>query len=158
MGGNTHEQGEADTMRALVVYRTTHGSARTIAEHIAAGLARRMPVDLADVTNAPSCTAGVDLLVVGTDPGHHDDLHHWLNTLHKGPGPVRAATFDTRADTNPSAARTVEHHLRSTGFHLTEPTRSFHLRRPGGPLRSGETDRARRWAEHLAAGLPALTR
>jgi flavodoxin len=155
-------------MRALVVYESASESTGTIAEHIAAGLARWMDVDLAEVANAPNCIGEhVELLVVGGCAHPHSPSHpttrtaapdrglrEWLNTIHKGLGPVHAAAFDTSsANTPDSAARTAENHLRRNGFHITEPARTFHAEQPNGPLRPAEAQRAQRWAERLGAKL-----
>ncbi|MGP4016064.1 flavodoxin family protein [Saccharopolyspora sp. 5N708] len=150
-------------MRALVVYESTPGNTETIAEHIAAGLARWMEVDLAEVTSAPTCIGEhAGLLVVGGptsafDPNHpatEHGLRNWLNTIHKGLNPVHAATFDTRTENTPGlATHTAEKHLRRAGFHIiTEPANSFYLDTTGTP-RPAEPQRAGRWAEHLAAKL-----
>ncbi|MBB5158219.1 flavodoxin family protein [Saccharopolyspora phatthalungensis] len=185
MGGDTAEARGTAIMRALVVYESIFDNTAAIAEHVATGLARWMDVDLAKVSDAPTCIGDhVGLLVVGgpthpsgpnrrtprkaavpapRGPGSadHHGLHEWLNSIHKGLGLVHAAAFDTRTEnpnTPASAARTVEEILRSNGFHLTEPTHTFHLEHPAGPLQPAEAQRAQHWAEHLAAKLATHSR
>jgi hypothetical protein len=160
-------------MRALVVYESASDNTETIAEHIAVGLARWMDVDLAEVANAPNCIGEhVELLVVG-GPTHalslsrrttrnavhtvvapDRGLREWLNTIHKGLGPVHAAAFDTSSPDAPdSTARTAENHLRRNGFHITEPAGTFYAEQPDGPLHPAEAQRAELWAERLGAKL-----
>ncbi|WP_201776640.1 flavodoxin family protein [Allosalinactinospora lopnorensis] len=53
-------------MRALVVYESMFGNAETVAEEIAAGVATRLGVDVAEVSSAPRSLGGdVGLLIVG---------------------------------------------------------------------------------------------
>jgi hypothetical protein len=41
--------------------------------------------------------------------------------------------------------------MRSSGYRLAAPPESFYVHSATGPLRPGETDRARRWGEALGA-------
>jgi hypothetical protein len=114
-------------MRALIVYETMYGSTRTVAEHIALGLADRFDATLVPVAEATSeLVADADLLVCGgpthahglsrpgtrrmaVDGARKDQslevvpgaagpgLREWTESLERREG-VIAAAFDTRID------------------------------------------------------------
>lgn len=88
-------------------------------------------------------------------------IREWLETLRGGSTTVAAAAFDTRIK-GPgllwgSAAKGADKHLRGLGFRVVGGPESFLIEGPTGPLFdrlvAGETDRARRWGEALAAEL-----
>ena len=164
--------------RALVVYESVFGDAKTIALAIAEGLATRLPVDVADARDAPAeVSPEVRLLVVGgpnhafgmpretTREGAIRDygaeipdtgagLHEWLDSVHL-PRVINAAAYDTRMD-HPKlvtrfdhAARTEEKLLRGLGATLAAPAEHFFVVDATGPLVDGEEDRARRWGRAL---------
>src|SRR6476661_58109 len=63
-----HDRG----MRALIVYETMYGSTRTIAEHIALGLADRFEATLVPVADATTdLAAAADLVVCGAPTHAH---------------------------------------------------------------------------------------
>jgi len=81
-----HDQG----MRALIVYETMYGGTRTIAEHIALGLADRFEATLVPVAEATKDLAtGADLVVCGA-PTHAHGLPR--------PGTRRVAVDGARRD------------------------------------------------------------
>lgn len=164
--------------RALVVYESIFGDAKTIALAIAEGLATRLPVDVVEARDAPAqVSTDVRMLVVGgpnhafgmpkeatregaiTDygadiPDTSFGLHEWLDTVQL-PRVMNAAAFDTRIDrpklvtTFDHAAKTEEKLLRGLGATLAAPAEHFFVVDAKGPLADGEEDRARRWGRAL---------
>lgn len=128
----------------------------------------------------PPSLDGVDLLVVGAPTHVHGmssamsrrsaleqkgeegpqrrGVRGWLRELPEVEG-CRAAAFDTRIDKSVvlvgSAARGIAKRLSRHGFELVAPARSFFVRDSEGPLEDGELERARRWAQQVAAEVPA---
>jgi flavodoxin len=166
--------------RALVVYESLFGDARTIAEAIADGLAPTLPADVVAAADAPAeIGPDVTLLVVG-GPNHafgmprpstregavkqygaeiadsHAGLHEWLVALRLPAGGVAAAAFDTRGGGHPvltkldHAARTEEKLLSTAGARVVAPAEHFFVVDAQGPLVDGEEDRARAWGQTLA--------
>src|SRR3954447_8358402 len=106
--------------RAVVVYESLFGDARTIAHAIADGLSAAVPVDVLSAADAPAeIGSDVGLLVVG-GPNHAlgmprpstregavkqfgaeipdtgAGLHEWLETVQLSSDGLLAAAFDTR--------------------------------------------------------------
>ncbi len=168
-------------MRALVVYESMFGNTREIAAAIADGLRTTAEVDVVEVGAAPlRPPADVDLLVVGgpthafgmSRPTTRQDagkqageqplvsrgigIREWLEALDRPARTVRAAAFDTRVRPPRlpgSAARAADRRLRHAGLLIVSPPESFWVAGTPGPLRDGETDRARTWAAGLAGSL-----
>jgi hypothetical protein len=163
-------------MRALVIYESMFGNTQLIADAVADGLSRHLPVKVLEVGGAPTTIDDdVALLVVGgpthafgmSRPRTRQDaarqatdglvsrgigLREWLTTL-EAPGQLAAAAFDTRV-AKPrlpgSAARAAEKQLRRRLRHpALMPGESFYVEGTLGPLLEGETERARRWGETL---------
>jgi len=165
--------------RALVVYESLFGDARTIAYAIADGLASAMPVDVVAAADAPSEFADdVRLLVVG-GPNHAfgmprrstregavkqygadiadtgTGLHEWLEAVRVDRPGTPAAAFDTRIGGHPvlvrmdRAARTEEKILRALGAAVVAPAEHFFVADAKGPLVEGEEERARGWGRTL---------
>jgi hypothetical protein len=166
--------------RALVVYESLFGDARTIAHAIADGLSPTVPVDVLPATDAPArIGTDVGLLVVGgpthalgmprpstregavrqfgadiPDPGA--GLHEWLEAVRAPGRGIPAAAFDTRSSGHPlltrmdHAARTEEKLLGRLGARVVAPAEHFYVADTKGPLVDGEEDRARRWGQTLA--------
>lgn len=163
-------------MKALIVVESMFGNTRTVAEAVADGVRKRMPVDLVSPAEAPAPLLDlVDLLVVGgpthafsmtrvntredavrqgapavaTEPGIRD----WIDRLHAGPHSETVATFDTRVATvrhlPGSAAKAAAKAMRGRGYR-TVARESFYVEDVGGPLLEGEVTRAREWGERLA--------
>ena len=167
-------------IRALVVFESVFGDARTIAHAIADGLSARVPVDVIAAAEAPTeIGPDVRLLVVG-GPNHgfsmprpstregavaqhgariadtSRGLREWLDAVRVGGSGTLAAAFDTRSD-HPKlvvrmdhAARTEEKLLRGHGLTIVAPAEHFFVTGATGPLAEGEEDRARRWGAALA--------
>lgn len=165
-------------MRAVVVYESTYGNTRHVAEAVAEGLG-----DAADVTVVAVSDAGgvpitdADLVVVGAPTHVHDDpqgvagtsasddlvlepgvtvsgVRQWLSSLRRTSG--KAATFDTRVKglsviTEPASDRLASL-LTDSGFQLVGGGESF-LVDDGARLLPGEEDRARQWGNNLARSL-----
>jgi hypothetical protein len=166
--------------RALVVYESVFGDARTIAQAIADGLAASIPADVVPAADAPGAIdPDVVLLVVG-GPNHAfgmprpatresavkqygadipdtgTGLHEWLERLRSPGERIFAAAFDTRGSDHPMlskmdhAARTEEKLLGGLGAKLVAPAEHFFVTAPKGPLAEGEEGRARTWGASLA--------
>ncbi len=171
--------------RALVVYESLFGDARTIAQAVAAGLAEFLPADVVAATAAPAeIGPEVVLLVVGgpnhafgmpspttrgsavTDhgavvPDTRTGLREWLEAV-RAPAPgLRAAAFDTRVAGHrvltrmDHASRTEEKLLARLGAEVVAPAEHFSVAGTTGPLADGEEQRARRWGRSLAQRLPS---
>jgi len=165
-------------MRALVVFETSYGNTRQVAEMIREGLGETMDVDVrsADDTR-PIVLADYQLVVVGgpthalgmstpesraqaqnrkpVDADSTGGLRDWLSRL--GPEYAGAvAAFDTRSGRHRtwpgSASRAVAKELRRVGIRLLD-RRSFLVSTAKGPLRDGELYQARLWATGLAVQL-----
>ncbi|MBW6456201.1 MAG: flavodoxin domain-containing protein [Trueperaceae bacterium] len=155
-------------MTSLVVFESFFGNtevvARAIAEALeAGGHARALRVSELEKHHLD----GVQLLVVGSatrafrpSPG----TQAWLRTLPPGKlDGVRVAAFDTRVDVEKVgnrfltfmvrlfgyAAEPIEKALARAGGEVAGPATGFIVEDKQGPLREGETDRARAWARAL---------
>jgi hypothetical protein len=172
-------------MRALIVYETLFGNAKSVAEAIGVGLRTGAEVDVIDVRSAPETIGDVDLLVVGgpthqlgiTRPGSRRQaetqyeeappaaetgLREWIGGL-RVPAGTAVAVFDTRLN-HPSVLRLLDHAARTTGrmlerrgAHAIAPPQRFLVDAATGPLLPHEVDRAREWGQTLLtlAGSPA---
>lgn len=165
-------------MKALIVVESMFGNSRKVAEAVAEGLRGRAEVEIVAPADAHApLTELVDLLVVGgpthafsmTRASTRDDavrqgaptataavgIREWIDRLHAGPHSEMVATFDTRVGKvrhlPGSAAKAAAKAMRRLGYHTVVPPESFYVADVAGPLLDGELDRARRWAEQLAA-------
>jgi hypothetical protein len=166
--------------RAMVVYESLFGDARTIAHAIADGLSPAVPVVVLPATDAPAeIGSDIGLLVVG-GPNHAlgmprpstregavkqfgvdipdtgAGLHEWLEAVRMADREILAVAFDTRGSGHPMltrmdhAARTEEKLLGKLGARVVAPAEHFYVADTKGPLVDGEEDRARRWGRTLA--------
>jgi hypothetical protein len=166
--------------RALVVYESVFGDARTIAQAIGEALSDSMQADVVAAAEAPAEIGGdVALLVVG-GPNHAfgmprpstregavkqygadipdtgTGLHEWLENVRVARGGLSAAAFDTRGSGHPMltkmdhAARTEEKLLGKLGATVVAPAEHFFVADTKGPLVDGEENRARGWGRTLA--------
>ncbi|SNS08515.1 hypothetical protein SAMN04488107_1269 [Geodermatophilus saharensis] len=165
--------------RAMVVYESVFGDARTIAHAIAEGLSASLPADVVAAAEAPAeLGPDVGLLVVG-GPNHAfgmprpstresavqqygadiadtgRGLHEWLEAV-RAPAGIAAAAFDTRGSGHPvltrmdHASRTEEKLLGKLGARVVTPSEHFSVVDTKGPLVAGEEERARAWGATLA--------
>lgn len=172
-------------MRSLVVCESMFGNTRQLGDAVAAALTGcGWDTQVCDVGAAPARIPGdIDLLVVGA-PTHafsmsrassRDDaakrapaegrsptgVREWIAGLDAPPPGIRCGVFDTRFAKprwlTGSAATHAAKALRRRGFTMLEAPTSFHVTTTTGPLGSGELQRARRWAETLAAAITTET-
>jgi flavodoxin len=163
-------------MHALVVFESMFGNTEVIARAVAAGLSSRGPVEVLEVSSAPTeIGADVALLVVGgpthafgmSRPRTREDALLRASGPLVSPGggirewiteasclvPVPAVAFDTHVKQGwvpGSAANGAKKRLQAKGFIDTVRPRSFYVQGVTGPLVEGETAAARRWGEELA--------
>lgn len=156
----------------LVVYESSFGNTKSIAEAIAFGVAG--DVELVDANDAPTrLGAEVGLLVVGgpthaftmsttktrrsaaempgAQPGRIG-IREWIDEVSML-ATTPAATFDTKI-AHPrlpgSAARAAARKLRRAGVRVVVEPETFYVTGTPGPLEEGERDRAHRWGADLA--------
>lgn len=165
--------------RALVVYESVFGDARTIAFAIAGGLSEFLPADVVAAADAPAAIVPeVGLLIVG-GPNHafgmprpstregavtqHGaviadttvGLHEWLQSVRVPRSGLAAAAFDTRSGGHrmlvkmDHASRTEEKLLGKLAATIVVPAEHFYVADTQGPLIDGEVDRARSWGRTL---------
>lgn len=155
-------------MTSLVVFESFFGNTEVVARAVAEALegggeARALRVSELEKHHLD----GVQLLVVGSatrafrpSPG----TQAWLKSLPPGKlDGVRVAAFDTRVDVDEVgnrfltfmvrlfgyAAEPIEKALVRAGGEVAGPAAGFVVEDKEGPLREGETDRARAWARGL---------
>lgn len=170
-------------MRALVVYESMFGNTQRVAQAIADGIATKLPVRMIEVGDAPEDVGGdVDLLVVGGPTHVHGmssastrrsaaeraegtlvsqriGVREWLDHAKAQVFDIPAAAFDTRingmAIFTGSAAKGYARGLRSAGFRVDWPPRSFLVSSRAAPgedaLLAGQLDEARAWGEAIAS-------
>lgn len=154
-------------MRTLVVYESHFGNGA----RIAAEIADETGGTAVAVADAPAAVpADVDLLVAGGPThgltlssaisrtaahaaGGADDvagLGDWLRTV-EVPGTARVALFTTHSSPlSGSAAKAARRVLARRGI-PTSAVQAFVVTSQSGPLKAGETARARDWARSLRA-------
>jgi flavodoxin len=163
-------------MKSLVVYESSFGNTRRIAEEIADALAEtgEVYVDVFSVDDEVPVLAHVDLLVVGAPTHVHGlsstrsrenaieqgargevgiGVRGWIDKLPLCGGP-RVAVFDTRAHKPEllvgSAAHGIAKRLRKHGYRLVVEPESFFIDGTPGPLEDGELEHAAEWGRALA--------
>jgi len=162
-------------MRSLVVYESSFGNTKQIAEQVAAALADEGEVELVSVDEPLAPLDEVDLLVVGgptqvhgvssrrsrqgaLDHGAGGELgigvRDWIDALPNGARGPRVAAFDTRfhkpALLVGSAAGGIARRLRQHGYALAAEPESFFVEGTSGPLEDGELERALEWGRTIA--------
>lgn len=145
-------------MESLVVYDSTFGNTKKIAEAVADGLRPHSSVRLLGLHKIPPQDLGhVDLLVVGGPTQGHGisaRMRQFLDALEtrSATGTI-AATFDTRlrmpVAISGSAARTIARRLRRSGVRLFADPESFFVRGGAPKLEPGEIGRATAWARKI---------
>jgi hypothetical protein len=163
-------------MKALVVFESMFGNTELVAQAVAEGLRASMPVDVAEVIDAPTDPPEDVTLIVAGGPteafsmsrpntragavnqggraGREEfGLREWLAALPPRHSEARLATFDTKIDKMRhlpgSAAKGAAKAGQRHGFDLALPPESFFVRDTAGPLAEGELDRARAWGRRL---------
>jgi flavodoxin len=145
-------------MKALVVYDSTYGNTRQIAEAIGGALADRYDVHVQLVTNQPEVTQDVSLLLVGAPTHAHgisQPMRQFLDSLPQDAvRGMAAATFDTRFHKPKllvgAASEGIARRLRKQGARIVMEPESFWVESGEGPLEAGEVERADGWARMLA--------
>jgi hypothetical protein len=163
-------------MPAVVVYESHWGNTAEIARAIAEGIgpdARALATDEA----TPAVLADAELVVAGAPvmafrlpsdamlrsaeldanapvPADvsHPTLRSWLESLplHHG----YAAAFETRIRWSPGGATgAIDHGFEQAGYTIIAKPEKFVVKGSYGPLREGETDRARAWGTALAKSI-----
>ncbi|MFA5030078.1 MAG: flavodoxin family protein [Patescibacteria group bacterium] len=155
-------------MKALIIYDSTFGNTKRIAESIAKGFGH-------DILAIPVATVswhmldGIDVLIVGspTQGGRPTkNIQEFINTIpDKGLQGVRIAGFDTRfkeseqnfalrllIKTIKYAAEKITASLASKGG-MNVVAEGFFVTGKEGPLVEGEPDRAEKWGASLLQSL-----
>jgi hypothetical protein len=162
-------------MRSLVVYESSFGNTRQIAEQIAKSLAEAGEVEVVSVDDELPDLAHVDLLVVGAPTHVHGlsstrsrksaieqrdgdggepgvGVRGWLEALPLLRRP-RVAVFDTRVHKAEllvgSAAHGIARRVQKHGYRLAVEPESFFVNGTPGPLEAGELERAAEWGRAL---------
>lgn len=165
MFGNTREIAEAIAEGA----RTTHPAAEVACVQVAE--ADPETVKAADLvvvggpTHMRGMTSGVSrkMGLAAEEKKDEADRHKiepgaessgvrdWFDDLPKAEKGSMAAAFDTRGDTwmAGGAAHGIARRLRRHGYELVAEAEGFIVEGAEGPLRAGETDRARAWGADL---------
>lgn len=145
-------------MKALVVYHSLFGNTKTIAEAIASQLGSQ--VTLKPVQQlAAGDLEGTELLVVGT-PTHRmmipPEVHEVIARLPKHSlAGIKVATFDTSMKVNwfvdlVHAAGQLLRRLRRLGGQAAAKPAVFWVTGFKGPLKAGELERAKTWAQSFS--------
>ena len=164
-------------MKAVVVYESLWGNTAAIARAIAEGIGPdARALSTAEATGA--AIADADLIVAGApilgfklpsekmresiraNPGKapeppdlsHPSMRSWLDALPAGRG--RAAAFETKVR-GPwgNAAKDIAEGLEQAGYSSLAKPLGFIVEGRFGPLREGETERARQWGAELARSM-----
>ncbi|MDX9930348.1 MAG: flavodoxin family protein [Bacteroidales bacterium] len=152
-------------MKALIVYDSEFGNTKQIAEAIAAGI-ENCTADVMHVGEInPGNLDGVGLLVVGSPTRAFrptNGIVRFLDSLSDGViNDIAVAAFDTRiasedikrkffrfiVDSGGYAANPIAEKLRKKGGILVLPPEGFFVEGEKGPLKDGETARAKAWAK-----------
>jgi len=170
-------------MKAAIVYESSFGNTRRLAEAMGEALAHHgADVTVCSVDERLPRVDDLDLLVIGAPTHVHglSSARSRQSAVEHGaeePGPgigvrgffekhppllgVRAAAFDTRYDRPVfvvgSAARGIAKRLERAGAELVAPPESFFVDAKSSTLLFGELGRASTWAKQLAEiSAPAL--
>jgi flavodoxin len=166
-------------MHAIVVFESHWGNTAAVARAIAEGIgpdARALTTTEATpeiVASAELVVAGAPVMAFGLpsdemiantvkDPKapvpadvSHPSLRTWLEDLphvNGAPAAHRAAAFETKLWWSPGGATGgIEARFRKAGFATVGRAQKFVVKGAYGPLREGETERARAWGRELAA-------
>lgn len=165
--------GKTPRLRALVVFDSLVGETDQIARAVIEGLDGAFASIVADIRDiAPERAADFDLIVTGEpaqSPGvvidgpegdvevPHVVMKAWLANLSEAHDRQFCACFDTsvRSDScsGESASINSIRLLHDLGY-VVLSRQTFHVDSFGGSLLAGELDRAKAWADSLAARIP----
>jgi len=148
-------------MNSVVIYASTSGNTRTVAEAILVALEARGPARLVPVSEATS-TPDADLVVLGAPTEGHTvskAMAGWMGSLASMAfSGRRVAVFDTRLGwprfLSGSAADEMARRVEALGGELVAPPQSFIVSMKPA-LEPGELERATAWAADLADALVA---
>ncbi len=153
-------------MKALIVYDSYFGNTEKIAQAIADGLKSRATATRVGDAD-PDSLQDVDLLIVGSPTRAFKatpPVIQFINKIHrKGLHGIRVSAFDTRIsaeDTDSKflkkmiklfgyAAEPLAKKLKTKGGEVAVPPEGFFVQDTEGPLKEGELERAREWANQF---------
>ena len=155
-------------MKTLVVYDSVFGNTEKIARAIATSLGSAAPVEILQAgVVLPEQLAGAGLLVVGSPTRGFRPTESVAGLLKRIPSKAlsrtRVAAFDTRlkadeldtagarfiVNAGGYAAKRIADRLKKAGGNLIVPPEGFYVEDTQGPLKTGELERAARWAAGL---------
>lgn len=147
-------------MKAHIIYDSTYGNTKAVAESIARNLSPLSAAAVPVVDFDPRTLATDDLLVVGSP------INGWRPTARisgllaqlggeGGLKGIKAAAFDTRVRffIHGDAAKKMTRMLKSGGACIVSDPALFYVRGTEGPLRSGELEKAGAWAQILGTAV-----
>ena len=143
-------------MKAFIIYDSRYGNTEQIAQAISDGLTGDVNVVRASDVD-PSKLKTCDLLILGS-PTHGglpmEGVYNLLKTPLALEG-VSVAAFDTRTKWSlfGYAAPKIAKGLQRNGGTLIVPPEGFLVLGMHGPLKDGELERAKKWAQHLSLTL-----
>jgi flavodoxin len=141
-------------MKALVIFDTSFGNTKTIAETIAKELGNNTKtISVTEFNNNE--LAGTDLLVVGSPiigwkPSER--MSKFLASLNKDQlKSFKVATFDTRVKIffHGDAAKKIAQTLKESGAEIITEPQAFLVKGKEGPLIDGEIEKAIEWAKTI---------
>lgn len=147
-------------MHVLIVYGSTFGTTRALAETIGAAMGPDHSVQVIDQTAAEDAFGmDVDLLLVGAPTQLHGfrllGRRFLANLRRRAFADVAAAAFDTRMPgpvrRTGAASDVIARGLEAGGCRLVVPPESFIVVGREGPLAEGEEARAIAWARTVLA-------
>jgi len=149
---------EKKSIKALVIFDTTFGNTKTIAEAIAKELGNGAKAVQASSVGA-SELKGLDLLVAGSPiigwkPS--EKMEAFLNSLTKEQlKGVKAVAFDTRVKIfiHGDAARKISERLEAAGAEIVSKPQMFYVKGREGPLFDGEVEKSVEWAKSIKSQL-----
>lgn len=144
----------------LIIYDSTYGNTRKIAEAIAETFGAN--ATCISIDNINGISVPCEFIIVGCPVNAWSPtpkIKTFLRQLtpHKLAG-ISAATFDTRLDFffSGDASRKIAKGLRKAGAHVIA-SHAFYVKTMQGPLAEGQIERAKEWAESLVRQLSETT-
>ena len=140
-------------MKAFIIYDSMYGNTEKIAQAIGDGLTGEVKVVHASEVNTSELKT-CDLVILGS-PTHGGFPAEGIYGLLKAPldlEGVNVAAFDTRTKTTifGYAATKIAKGLQRNGGTLLVPPEGFVVLGMHGPLKDGELERAKKWAQQLS--------